>query len=508
MKNIIVKINGRIALLFLNCLLLMTACNKNIDEKIVFGKQETSIASYIMQQQDSAQIGGFLALAHQAGYEGILGVYGSYTAFVFTDQALAAYKQAKGITQFTDAQAKRLIQYHLLKSALTTETMGNGGLKIVTFGDDYLEVTFQNANDLVINRNAKITKRNVVLINGVVHIIDKVLEPIDYNVRDLIFNTPDFSIFKAAWQESGFDAVYNSQIIPTTFFLVSDAIYQSNGITTLAQLKAQPFINNDAAALKNYVGYHAISGVKFLNMIDNGNFPTLGNELMSFKAENVYKINKEGAGITESYVSLITSQSNRQAKNGVVHKVGKMIIPKNPLAEYYFFDFWYQPEVMAMPYYLHIPGGANQVLGMENLTYERMKVQITGGELGYFISSYLPDNQNFVNIDQYNITAGSWTIEFILPKIASGKYRLRMAFKQGTTRAICQTYWDGEKLGDPVNMKDTYVLTDKDKVTAVEYRRLFIADLDLKETKEHVIKFKTVVAGQGNLDGIEFIPIN
>jgi hypothetical protein len=136
-----------------------------------------------------------------------------------------------------------------------------------------------------------------------------------------------------------------------------------------------------------------------------------------------------------------------------------------------------------------------------------MKVQITGGELQYFISSYLPDNQNFVNIDHYNITAGSWTIEFTLPKIAAGKYRLRMVFKQGSTRAICQTYWNGEKLGDPVNMKDTYVMTDKDKVTAVEYKRIFIADLDLKETKEHVIKFKTVVSGQGNLDGIEFIPI-
>jgi uncharacterized surface protein with fasciclin (FAS1) repeats len=505
MKTIIEKIKCRVTLVMFGCLVLTTACNKNIDEKIGFGKQDISIATYI--EQNSDQISDFLALARQAGYAGILGVYGNYTAFVFTNQALAEYKKAKGITQFTDAQAKRLIQYHLLKAAITSETMGNGGLKQVTFGDDYLEVMFQNANDLIINRSSKIITRDIILTNGVVHIIDKVLEPVDYTVRDLIFNTADFSIFKAAWQESGFDAVYNAQINPTTFFLVSDAIYQSNGITSLAQLKAQPYINNDAAALKNYVGYHAISGFKFLNMIESGNFPTLGNELMSIKSENVYKINKEVVGGIESYISLLTSQSNRQAKNGVVHRLGKMLIPKNPLAEYYFFDFWYQSEVMAMPGYLTIPKNS-WIGGMENLTYERMKVQITGGELQYFISSYLPDNQNFVNIDQYNITAGSWTIEFSLPKIAAGKYRLRMAFKDGPTRAICQTYWDGEKLGDPVNMKDTYIVTNKDKVTATNYKRLFIADLDLKETKEHVIKFKTVVAGQGNLDGIEFIPIN
>ncbi|MCU0462217.1 MAG: fasciclin domain-containing protein [Bacteroidales bacterium] len=505
MKKNIFKSEYIATVLSVGLILAFSSCEKNIDESVTFGEQDVSIATYINQHGE--EIGDFMVLARQAGYSGILGVYGSYTAFIFTNQALADYKQAKGISQFTDEQATRLIQYHLLKAVITTETMGNGGLKQVTFDDDYLTASFQNANDLVINYSAKITTRDLVLTNGVIHIIDKVLEPIDYSVRDLVFNTADFSIFKAAWQETGFDDVYNSQINPTTFFVVSDAVYQNYGITSLSQLKNQPFINNDADALKNYVAYHAISGFKFLNMIENGNFPTLGSELMSFKSENVYKINKEIVGNTETYISVNTDESNRQAKNGVVHRVGELVIPKNPLAEYYFFDFWFQPEVMAMPGYLTIPKNS-WIGGMENLTYERMKVQITGGELQYFISSYYPDNQNFINIDHYNITAGSWTIEFTLPKIAAGKYRLRMRFKDGPTRAICQTYWNGDKLGDPVNMRTNYVPNEKDQVVAVNYKRIFIADLDLKETKEHVIQFKTVVAGQGNLDGIEFIPIN
>jgi uncharacterized surface protein with fasciclin (FAS1) repeats len=505
MKTIIEKIKFRMELILL-AFAFIFSCTQDIDEKIIFGKQDISIATYIGQNPD--QIGDFLVLAKQAGYAGILGVYGSNTAFVFTNKALADYKQAKGISQFTDVQAKRLIQYHLLKAALTTETMGNGGLKQVTYADDYLEVSFQNSNDLIINRNAKIVTRDVILTNGVLHIIDKVLEPIEFSVRDLVFNTADFSIFRAAWQESGFDAVYNAQINPTTFFVVSDDIYKSNGINTLADLKAQPFINNDAAALKNYVAYHAISGFKFLNMLENGNFSTLGNELISFKIENVYKINKEIANLKETFLSPIPSQSNRQAKNGVVHRIDKILIPKNPKAEYYFFDFWFIPEVMALPGYLTIPKGT-AIPGMENLTYEKFKAQITGGELQYFISSYLPDNQNFYNMDQVNVTAGSWTLEWTMPKIAAGKYRIRLAFKKGATRAIVQTYWDGEKLGDPVNMKDSYILNaEKDKETAAEYRRIFIADMEFKETKEHVLKFKTVVAGQGNMDGIEFLPLN
>ena len=81
--------------------------------------------------------------------------------------------------------------------------------------------------------------------------------------------------------------------------------------------------------------------------------------------------------------------------------------------------------------------------------------------------------------------------------------------KKGAARAIVQTYWDGEKLGDTVKMKDTYVLNAlKDTETAGEYRKIFIADLEFKETKEHGLKLKTVVAGQGNMDGIEFIPLN
>lgn len=493
---------GLILLIFSVCI----SCTKEIDEKITFGKQDISITTYI--EQNTEQIGDFLVLAKQAGYAGILGVYGSKTAFVFTNTALAEYKQAKGISQFNDVQAKRLIQYHLLKAALTTETMGNGGLKQLTYGDDYLEVSFQNSNDLIINRSAKIITRDVSLTNGVVQIIDKVLEPIDYSVRDLIFNTSDFSIFKAAWLESGFDAIYNAQINPTTFLLVSDAIYKSNGINSLAELRSQSYINNNTDALKNYVAYHAVSGFRFLNMLENGNFSTLGNELISFKIENVYKINKEVLNQKEVYVSPIASESNRQAKNGVVHRIDKVLIPKNPKAEYYFYDFWFIPEIMALPGYLTITKGTS-IPGLENLTYKDFKIQVTGGELQYFISAYLPDNQNFYNMDQVNITGGTWTAEWTLPKIAAGKYRLRLAFKKGPTRAIVQTYWDGEKLGDPVNMKDTYVLNaEKDLQTASEYRRIFIADMDFKETKEHVLKLKTVVAGQGNMDGIEFIPLN
>jgi uncharacterized surface protein with fasciclin (FAS1) repeats len=505
MKTIVKRIEFKFGML-LFALSVIISCTQEIDEKITFGKQDISIATYI--EQNSDQIGDFLVLAKQAGYAGILGVYGSNTAFVFTNKALADYKKAKGISQFTDVQAKRLIQYHLLKSKLTTETMGNGGLKQVTYADDYLEVSFQNSNDLIINRSAKIITRDVNLTNGVLHIIDKVLEPIEYSVRDLIFSTADFSIFRAAWQESGFDAIYNAQINPTTFFLVSDDIYKSIGINSLVDLKLQSFINNSAAALKNYVAYHAISGFKFLNMLENGNFSTLGNELISFKIENVYKINKEIINQKEVFVSPIASESNRQAKNGVMHRIDRMLIPQNPKAEYYFFDFWFISEIMAMPGYLTLSKGSN-IPGLENLTYEKFKAQITGGELQYFISAYLPDNQNFYNMDQVNVTAGSWTLEWTLPKVAAGKYRLRLAFKKGATRAIVQTYWDGEKLGDPVNMKDTYVLNAvKDTETAGEYRKIFIADLEFKDTKEHILKLKTVVAGQGNMDGIEFIPLN
>ena len=489
-------------------MVLTVACTKDIDDTPFFDEDEVTLLAYMEKQEEFS---GFVALARQARLNGMLGAYGSYTVFAFTNEALEAYKKEQGMTGFTDEQARRLIEYHILKSILTTEIMGNGGLKETTIAGDYLEASLTDRNEIVLNRRSKIVKRDLKFTNGYMHRIDQVLQPMDLTVKELIWKNNLYSLFKALWERSGFETVYQElqdekKKTPITLFIVPDEVYHRKGLYTVEDVMNLPAIQNDPQRLLDFVSYHAIQGMNFLNNFEGGNYSTYGKEMISVKVENVYKINKEvvkgdDGSVSERFIPVETALSNMQARNGIYHTLGEVLIPMTPKAEYTFFDFWEQPEMMARPEYK-----SATIKGIENWEYSKMKVQVTGGQLEYFISSHVPDQNNFYNRDQF-VIGGKWNVEFQTPKIAAGKYRMRLAHKNGATRAIVQLFLDGQKVGEPVNMRST-VPTEKDKVIEGVYWRSYVKDVYFDATKEHVLKVSTVVPGAGNMDGIEFEPIN
>lgn len=487
------------------CVLCFISCSKDISEVSFYDKDEVSIFAYLEQREEFSE---FVDLIFRARLNGMLGAYGSYTVFAFTNDALQAYKQENSISDFTDEEVARLVKYHILNGIASTETMGNGGLAQITLAGDYIEASLSSRNEIILNRSAKIMKRDLELTNGRIHLLDKVMKPIDATVKDLIWGNESFSMFKALWEKSGFNELYESLQIgasksPITLFLVPDSVYQKNGLNTVEDILNLPYIQHDNTRLLDFVSYHAMSGMNFLNNFEGGNYSTYGSEMISVKIENVYKVNKNDVGGSEIYIPVHAKLSNRQGINGVCHVLGNVLIPMTPKAEYTFFDFWNQPEIVN-----RIEYKSKRMEGIQNWEYSRMDVQVIGGTLDYYISGHVPDQLNFVNRDQFSIT-GTWNVDFQTYKISAGKYRMRLAYKNGSSRAIVQIYLDGEKAGEPINMKlPSSAATDKDIVKEGVYFRTFIKDVEFKTTQEHSIRLATVVSGHGNMDGIEFEPIN
>lgn len=344
------------------------------------------------------------------------------------------------------------------------------------------------------------------MTNGYMHVIDKVLPPINDDVKTRIFNESEFSIFKAMWENSDFEAIYAKEKGLLTFFVVPDSVYQKAGINSLTDIMNLPAVNNERSKLTDFVAYHAIQGMRFLNFFDGGNYPTLGKEMLSVKIENRYKVNKRfikipGDTEVETYVPVHPGMSNRQARNGVYHVLGDKLIPITPPAEYTYFDFTEQPELVNLPEY-----GVATIQNIQNWEFERVKVVVTGGSFEYFVSKDANDKKYYNNKDIFYFSGGRWSLELISPKISAGKYRMRLLYKMGPSRGAVQVYLDDVKVGDPINMRNNYP-TEYD-IKNGNYWRAFVKDVYFDTTKEHVIRIQTVIPGQGLLDGMEFEPIN
>lgn len=500
------KITIRDFALFLLSILLgfSSSCTKDVDEASFYDADKVTILNYLHQSPEYSQ---FVELAEMGGYSGLLGAYGTYTVFVFDNNALEAYKKQHNIASFDKESAKRLIEYHILKGIVTSETMGNGGMKTPTIANDFIVADLVEDNKIILNNHSLIQSRDIVLTNGYIQIIDKVMPPIDEDIKSRILEEDGFSIFKALWQKSDFENIYDAQKNPVTFFIVPDSVYKKAGLNSVEDVMNLPNIINDKQKLNDFIAYHAITGFHFLNFFEGGNYATLGKDMLSFKIENRYKVNKRfittpGGEDKEMYIPVHPSMSNRQAKNGVFHVLGDVLIPITPPAEYSFFDFCEQEELMSLPEYK-----SKGISGIQGWDFKRLKVQVSGGQFNYFVSSYWQDRKYYNNADILNFTGGRWSLELISPKIGAGKYRMRLLYKKGSARGAVQVYLDGKKVGDPVNMRNS-ISTDKDIVNARNYWHAFVKDVYFDQTKEHVIRLQTVIPGQGLLDGMEFEPIN
>lgn len=490
-------------------LLLTSSCQVDNPDSVFYDKNDVTILLGLEKNDDYSE---YVNLVYKSGLNGLLGVYGSYTVFVFSNDALNEYKKENSITDFSQEEAKRLIEYHILGGTVTSDFMGNGGLNITSIADDYYEASLSDKNEIIINRSAKIILRDKQFTNGYVQQIDKVLKPKDYTIRDIVFNDPGLTFFKELWIESQFDNTYNkfqegSAKTPMTLFVVPDSVYVKNGLNSVADIKNLPSIDNDPTKLKEFFAYHAMSGMNFLNQLQGGNYSTYGKEMLNIKVENVFKLNQtfsEEEVPVESYVSIHSSMSNMQARNGVCHILGNILIPMTPKAEFILFDFAAQPELMYRPEY-----GSKSIKGIQDWEFSRMKIQISGGQVDYSRSNYWVDHRHYYNKDIISPTGGKWNLEFITPMVSAGKYRMVLRYKNGGNRAIIQCFFDGEKVGDPINMKlSKSFARDEDVVKDNSYFWYHIKDVDFETTQEHIIKFSTVVGGAGCLDGIEFQPIN
>jgi uncharacterized surface protein with fasciclin (FAS1) repeats len=142
------------------------------------------IADYIESRPDLSEIANILERIPTEN--SLLAVRGPFTVFLPTDDAMKAYYVEKGVTsssELSDDFWISFIRNLLIPSSLETGAFQLGSLPEQNAIGDFLVTEFDNStSDIYVNKRSRIIKRNILAANGVIHIIDKALDPLSESV--------------------------------------------------------------------------------------------------------------------------------------------------------------------------------------------------------------------------------------------------------------------------------------------------------------------------------------
>jgi uncharacterized surface protein with fasciclin (FAS1) repeats len=273
------EINRRIGIM-LSLMLLFGIWGCKQEALVYTTTTDTNITSYLEKYPE--RFSEFRKILDLTGTASFLNAYGAYTLFAPTNVAIKAYLTEKGqttIEQIDAAELKNLVRFHLLSDTIRSNTFTDGKLSSLTMFGQYLITGARNVDgktSVVINRQANMLQADITLGNGIIHVIDHVLQPAKFSVAQLIENNPKYSIFTQALKATGlYDTLNilpaNNPISRRKFLTVlaeSDSVLNAAGYSNYAALKAKfsktADPKNITDSLHLWMAYHILYDAKYL----------------------------------------------------------------------------------------------------------------------------------------------------------------------------------------------------------------------------------------------------
>ena len=489
----------RIAVLFSFFLcFLYSSCNQEPQEWAKKSNEQVA-GDYI--ESNVELYSEFGKLIEMTGLRSLLNIRGPFTIMLPDDAAMQAYYKLKNVTSlndFTEAQRKELVLYHIMSSEIATGDIGLGALRDPNAVGDYLASEFQGS-DIYINKYSKILKRDIRTANGFIHVINRVIDPITKDVYSILSSDPGYKIFSEGLSLTGLkdtlqiiEYPYAQKTARTRYTLlaVPDSIYQRQGIQNVNELIAWSGGTTDNLTSKGnpfyrYIEYHCLNNSYYLSSFETSLYPILSRDNnISVTISDDYKLNMDR--VTKAYTGFILDGSNIPAKNGVIHTIDDLlpvIDPEPSVITFETTDFQeFKEGDFYGKYYMKWASGEN--------TFEKIKF---GGD--YLLYYYKPNHGRTAILNNDNLSMiGFWWIEITFPKVMKGKY------------AVSANVWSG---GEDLPMFAAYVdgVKKADINARVGGTKMDFGEVNWERTEEH--KIKLVCTGWGTLfwDSVTFTPI-
>jgi uncharacterized surface protein with fasciclin (FAS1) repeats len=302
--------------------LVTTGCDKEEDVVPVI---KNTVAGAILKGVGYSTLE---ALVGKANLAIILDGTGPFTVFAPDDSAFAA----SGITlsfinSLSQQQAQTILLYHTLNSKVLVADLPSGpNAKVTTFSGDSIFVT-KNTSGVYIN-GAKVIQGDITVDNGIIHKIDRALNPPVGTITQTIFGTGLDSLYKAIARatndttgDPGLTSALNTSAI--TMFAPNDSAFAD----LLTALSLTDINDIPVDSLVDILSYHITPGLIFspdlveapLTMLAGGNTTiSLTNGI-----DNGPTITGTGNSGNASNLIML----NIVSRNAVVHIIDRVLMP-------------------------------------------------------------------------------------------------------------------------------------------------------------------------------------
>ncbi|MFT6321066.1 MAG: putative surface protein with fasciclin (FAS1) repeats [Granulosicoccus sp.] len=268
-----------------------------------------------------AQFSTLVAALQQADLVSTLEGTGPFTVFAPTNAAFTA--AGIDLATISDAALTEVLLYHVLGGAkITSGDLADGqtyASTASTYGPDATQLSIlieKSSTGVVVNGSANVSTADVDATNGVIHIVDQVLLPLDV-VGHASANSNFTSLVGALVAADGDLVTVLSGDGPFTVFAPLNSAFAAiqstvDGLTT--------------EQLAKVLTYHVVGG----NVVSGA--LTDGQVVSTVNAPETFTVNIDGGAVTLTDAGGGVSTvllTDVQATNGVIHVLESVIIPGN-----------------------------------------------------------------------------------------------------------------------------------------------------------------------------------
>ncbi|WP_455970458.1 fasciclin domain-containing protein [Bacteroides congonensis] len=449
-------IAGLLMLCFFN------ACEDPLDGTVYQTTEQQMIDEYMADN-----MGEFLKIVDKSDYRGMLHAYGAYTCLAPTDNAVRKYLEENriDIEQLSTEEANECVGYHVINDTITSSRFQDGKMPTANIRDYFLTTqtkSDENGNVYVeVDRNARLLTKDVILGNGILHVVDAVLKKPELTLCEQVAALPmeRYSLFIDLFAE--YEDYLNSVMTADTCYTVyvqSNETFNSEGIYNKSELVTRlkqntPGVNDTELLVRNFLAYHVGTGRQYV--VD-----LMGGSAVMTKVENqVIACIMDGQKIVlnrfnsiagyEPGIELMrdSEYADRTCADGVLQEVDGMLEIKERAPYRVNFDVCTLPEIKASASYLKEEkkferGQLTQDIKIEygrgsstaSITYKVGQVlDKTKPKLDQKMQCVNGDYLTFRMSKKEMITA----VEFTLPLLIEGTYKVW----------LCYRHTDGSKVG-------------------------------------------------------------
>jgi len=451
---------------------IWTACHDEMKDETYQTSNVLMIHSYILEKDPSMSM--FLDIGKKVNFSGTLQMYGKYTCFIPTNDAVTKYLQSIGkssLDDLTEEECFTIMRYHIISmpngvDSLTTVSFEDGRLPVPNMMAKYLTVRTVPYNGRValeLNRSAIILERDIRTGNGYINKIDQVLIPPSLTVGQQIMALPekDYSLYQSVMTKTGWIDSLSRKAdngIWFTAFVQSNKTFASMGIENEDDLLdvlriARYDIGGDQARnpvtmskedslLWSFAAYQVVKSLNYVaDLTRSSSLLTCSpNQIMTFHVKKEDVLINEYTDYTGvviepgAPVDRVSFYTDLSCYNGVLVEIGSNPARKDqyvgpvirkPSAVYW--DVCSQPEWKSHPNYMKsdIPHIDTRQMS-EMWAYNADSIEVDASSLVYKYNQSQNDNKWQVvyhDYMQYKVKDFAF-LDFKMPLLIEGEYNL------------------------------------------------------------------------------------